>query len=160
MSYISYFDLLGTRGFCENSETYYKNIKEFYETVQQQSCFLSKGKVGIFSDCAYAESSSLYELILFLVEVRDRLISQGLFFNAVVKEGDLDIKVVENTTMRPAFGVVFNNSQIADLFITQSKFKGIGIWIDTNLVKEIEKINKFKVTKCIYLEKKSKVEIL
>ena len=154
MSYISYFDLLGTRGFCENSEVYYRNIKEFYETVQQQSCFLSSGKVGIFSDCAYAQSPSLYNLLLFLVEVRDRLLAQGLFFNAVVKEGDLDINVIEKTDTRPAFGVVFNNSKIADLFITQSQFTGIGIWIDPSLTNEIDRLENFKITKCFYLEKK------
>lgn len=159
MSYISYFDLLGTRGFCENSKVYYENIKSFYETVQQLSCFLYEehggGKVGIFSDCAYAESPNLNHLLTFMVEVRDRLIAKGLFFNAVIKEGNLNIDKVEHDDLHPSFGVVFNDSNIADLFITQSKFKGIGIWIEPKLVSEVKTCTNFHVNKCFYLEKKN-----
>lgn len=154
MSYISYFDLLGTRGFCENRNTYYKNITSFYDVIHQESCFLKGcGSVGIFSDCAYAESSSLERLLDFIVEVRDQLISQGLFFNAVITKGNLGIKDIPQDENRPSFGVVFSDSMIADLYISQTRFKGIGISVDKLLVDEINKNTSYKTTNCIFIDK-------
>lgn len=155
MAYISYFDLLGTRGFCENPNVYYSNIQEFYNTIKQESCFLNNcGKVGIFSDCAYAESSDLKCLLDFIVAIRDRLLTQGLFFNAVIKEGELNIQIVPQNDNQPAFGVVFNNSSIADLYISQTQFKGIGIFVEPSLVNEVKEHTNYETTNCIYVEGK------
>ena len=155
MSYISYFDLLGTRGFCENSQLYFQNITTFHEVLSQLSPLLRKGNVGLFSDCAYAQSSNLIELITFLVQVRDRLMSCGLYFNAVVKEGDLGISNVKGTEARHTLGVVFTNSSIADLYITQSKFKGIGISVDEKIIEDIMLDGRIKINRCIFLDKVS-----
>lgn len=157
MSYISYFDLLGTRGFCENRNIYYNNITSFFEVIHQESCFLKDcGSVGIFSDCAYAESSNLERLLDFIVEVRDQLISQGLFFNAVVSKGNLGIKNIPQDENRPSFGVIFSDSMIADLYISQTSFKGIGILIDKSLVEEVNKNTSYQTTNCIYIDKISR----
>ena len=157
MSYISYFDLLGTRGFCEEPNIYYDNIVKFYEIVQQVSCLLKddqeSGGVAIFSDCAYAQSSSLNRLLSFVVGVRDRLMAQGLFFNAAIKKGNLGISSIESSNKsRPAIGVIFKDSQIASLYILQSQFKGIGIFIDRELIDEVNQNTDFKTSKCFFLE--------
>jgi hypothetical protein len=157
MSYISYFDLLGTKGFCDNPKTYYNNIQTFYQTINDESCLLARcGQVGIFSDCAYAESSDLDSLISFLVEVRDRLASQNLFFNAVVKQGTLGIHSANITANKPSYGIVFNDSSIADLYIAQTSFKGIGILVDPSIVDDVNNLKNYQTTDCIYIEKINK----
>ena len=162
MPFISYFDLLGTKGFCENSETYYKNISAFYFSIKSLSrCLGQQGKVGVFSDCAYAESNDLEYLLDFLVELRDRLNSEGLFFNAYVKYGKLGIEDVwatkENGEKRKnLFGVVLKSSSIAELYISQSNFKGVGICIDDDkrIIEKLKTLNKYKLSDCIYISKK------
>ena len=99
MSYITYFDLLGTRGFCDDSEAYYNNLLRFNRAVcQTGAILLDYGQVGVFSDSAYAESSKLSVLLQFLTLLRNRLLADGLFFNAVVKRGSLGIKSVSEHT--------------------------------------------------------------
>lgn len=154
MSYIAFFDLLGTKGFCENSEIYYKNISTFYKSIRILSWLLEPyGSVGVFSDCAYAESTDLRSLLNFLVELRDRFISQGLFFNAIIKKGVLKIQNASNDDNSPISGVVFNSSDIADLYISHSKFKGAGIFIDESIWEDINKIEEYKTIDCIYISK-------
>lgn len=154
MGYISYFDLLGTRGFCEDPEIYYNNITIFYKSIQQLSHFLkNNGRVGVFSDCAYAESNDLEYLLDFLVELRDRLSAHGLFFNAIVKSGELGIENILSTNSPEIFGVVFKNSSIADLYISQVKFKGIGILLDNSIINDVKKTS-YNIINSIYISKK------
>ena len=133
MNCVAYFDLLGTKGFCEYSELYFKNITEFYKAINQLSVTLGDGgKVGVFSDCAYAEASDINVLLNFLTMLRDRLSAKKLFFNAVVKRGELGTRSAGNDN-KNLFGVVFENNLIADVYITHSNFKGIGIYIEEEL---------------------------
>lgn len=151
MGFITYFDLLGTRGFCDNSETYYDSISKFNKAViQTGSLLIQDGQVGVFSDSAYAESEKLGSLLDFLVFLRDRLMSEGLFFNAVVKKGELGIKSLSENASN-VFGVAFTNREIADLYIAQTKFKGVGIFIDPSITDaEIKEVG-YSVSNCIYM---------
>lgn len=155
MSYITYFDLLGTRGFCDDSEAYYNNLLRFNRAVcQTGAILLDYGQVGVFSDSAYAESSKLSVLLQFLTLLRNRLLADGLFFNAVVKRGSLGIKSVSEHT-KNVFGVAFQNKEIADLYIAQTNFKGMGIFIDKSITNEDLKKANCLTTNCIYMKKHS-----
>lgn len=155
MSYVSYFDLLGTRGFCEDQNKYFEKMQKFHDAVYEESHFIDgTGHVGIFSDCAYAESADLNKMLMFLVEVRDRLLSDGLFFNAVLKKGDLSIELLSEEHNKCAYGISFGDSFIAELYISQTKFKGIGISVDKSLVEEINSKTDFQTSRCIFLNKK------
>ena len=80
MSYIAYLDLLGTRGFCEDSEVYYKNISNFSHSVETLAPILGKaGRICIFSDCVYIECSQLEKILQFLTQLRLMLIGDNLF---------------------------------------------------------------------------------
>lgn len=157
MGYIAYFDLLGTRGFCEDPKVYFDNICKFNNAIKQISWFLKDvGRVGVFSDSAYAESSDLKFLLDFIINVRDRLMSQELFFNAVIKKGNLGITPISNENTL-TFGVSLHDSSIADLYITQSNFKGIGIFIDESILDEVKRIDDkewpYSLNNCIYLSR-------
>lgn len=153
MSYITYFDLLGTRGFCDDSESYYNNLLRFNRAVcQTGSILLDYGQVGVFSDSAYAESSKLSKLLQFLALLRNRLLADGLFFNAVVKKGELGIQSVSERA-KNVFGVAFQNKEIAELYIAQTNFKGMGIFIDESITDEDLKNANCFVTNCIYMKK-------
>lgn len=112
------------------------------------------GKVGIFSDCAYAEADDLTYLLDFLTTVQERLMARGLFFNAAVKCGKLGIEHTTFSEDRPAFGIRLTNNIIADLYLTQTNFKGIGIYLCPDVIEEINKPNfKYKTVDCIYIRK-------
>lgn len=155
MSYIAFFDLLGTRGFCDNPDIYYDNINRFNKAVvQTSSLLLGYGKVGIFSDSAYVGSNTLQHMLGFLVTLRDRLMAEGLFFNAVVKEGDLNFDSVTPKASN-AFGVVFKDSAIAGLYIAQTSFKGVGIFVDGSISDEKIREAGYDVSRCVYMGRDS-----
>lgn len=152
MSFITYFDLLGTRGFCDDSDLYYDNLVKFNRAVcQTGSVLLSYGKVGAFSDSAYAESTKLEPLLRFLVILRNRLMADGLFFNAVVKKGELGISSLSDH-MSNVFGVAFQNKEIANLYISQTKFKGIGICVDQSISSEELERAECPISDCVYID--------
>ncbi len=154
MSYIAYFDLVGTKGFCESPEVYFEKMQHFKKAIEQISWLVREyGTVGVFSDCAYVESSDLKCILDFLVQLRDRLISKGLFFNAVVKSGSLDPQDLKAKGSQHLFGVAFNNSSIADLYIQQTKFKGLGILIDRSIQEEVKE-TAYTMTDCIFIERR------
>lgn len=158
MKYITFFDLLGTRGFCDNPDKYYNNICCFEKAIKETAWILKDyGTVGMFSDSAYAESTDLKILLDFLVQLRNRLISENLFFNAVVKSGKLDIDSIEKLNHPFAFGVSFKNSNIAELYIAQTKFKGIGIYIDDSVQADVAETG-YRLIDCIFVQKKEKLE--
>lgn len=151
MAFIAFFDLLGTRGFCDNPDVYYNNILCFNKAViQTSSLLIGYGKVGVFSDSAYAGSSSLEHMLKFLVSLRKRLMAEGLFFNAVLKRGELDFEAIKGSNV---FGVAFENSEIAGLYIAQTSFKGVGILIDDSITDDEIRKHGYEVNRCIYVER-------
>lgn len=153
-AYITYFDLLGTKGFCDSPNVYFTNICAFREAITDAAWILKDyGNVGVFSDSAYAESSDLEFLLQFLVQVRNRLISKNLFFNAVVKKGSLGVEPLDSSAGTVAFGVAFTKNDIADLYISQTNFKGIGILIDKSIYDEVINTSSFSVNNCIFVQR-------
>ena len=159
MNYVTYFDLLGTRGFCDDPVIYYNNITYFYKSIEQISYLIGdEGSIGVFSDCAYAECSDLAHLLDFVVYLRDRLMAKGLFFNAYVSKGDLRIENIPSNN-KSLYGTCFKNPSITKLYIAQSKFKGVGISLDKSVRDELSKLMnddgsiKYRVNRCIYINR-------
>lgn len=149
-AYIAFLDLLGTKSSCKDSKAYLNHISNFSQAVSDTSCNLEGyGKVGIFSDSAYAESTDLKRLLDFLVQLRIRLISKMIFFNAVVKKGQLNSRAIKEGSH--LIGVTFSGNDIADLFISQTRFKGIGIYIDKSIENEIPGTG-YVLNDCMFVE--------
>lgn len=161
--YIAYLDLLGTKGFCEQEDLYYKNIKKFSRSIETLAPLLaSTGRIGIFSDCVYIESSQLDNMLLFLTKLRAMLIGDELFFNAALSKGQLGVESIgytpdDNSNL---FGVRFTNKEIASIYCKQTKFRGVGIWIDQNVLSEINSRKNIKIVKSLFYNKEIKNDIV
>lgn len=162
--YIAYLDLLGTRGFCEEEETYYRNINNFSHSIETLAPILgTAGRIGIFSDCVYIECSKLDKILLFLIHLRFMLIGDELFFNAALSKGRLGVESIgysseEKTKTKKdnLFGVRFTNKEIASIYCKQTNFRGVGIWIDPSVISEIEKRDEFRIVKSLFYSKEIK----
>lgn len=162
MSYIAYLDLLGTKGFCEEEDIYYRNINRFSTAVELLSPIIGDtGRIGIFSDCVYIECSQIDKILHFLTELRLMLIGDELFFNAALTEGELGVESI-NASKKDAevaesniFGVRFTNKEIAGIYCKQTAFRGVGIWIDPQL-EEIVKESNYEIVKSIYFRKENR----
>lgn len=153
MGYITFLDLLGTKDFCGNPEVYNRKISIFYEEAQNHSHYLKdNGKIGIFSDCLYAESEELKLILDFLVSLRKRLCARNLFFNAALTKGEIGIVNPAKSKDNNFFGVAFEKSDIADVYMKQNRFKGIGIWVDESVQAEMKGISEYRLVKSVYLQ--------
>lgn len=153
IKYIAYYDLLGTRGFSDSPEIYFENIQKFKKAVTQTAILLrDDGHIGVFSDSVYVESANLRCMLDFLVLVRDRLMADGLFFNAVVKEGRLNLEEIAPSE-KHVFGVAFRSNEIADLYIAQTNFKGVGIFVDDSITDDDVVRAGYSVNRCVYMER-------
>lgn len=152
MGYITYFDLLGTKGFRDGEHEYEENINTFYSEIRKYAMLLNGvGEIGLFSDSVYVFSRDLERLLNFLKFLREALCANGLFFNAVVSCGELcAVDPKEININVPVYGVGFMDKSIIDLYLEQTKFKGIGIKINKSLLEEINKIQDIKYTKSFY----------
>ena len=173
MSYIAYLDLLGTKGFCEDEEIYYQKIKKFSEAVEALSPIIGKtGKIGIFSDCVYIECSQIEKILQFLTDLRTILIGDDLFFNAALSSGELGVESITSSQIvkkdsegvlsdtdqvkeSNIFGVRFTNKEIATIYCKQTTFRGVGIWIEPDLVDTIKSTD-YQVIKSLYYSKEKK----
>lgn len=161
-SYIAYLDLLGTKGFCEEEDVYYKNIKNFSNTVEILAPKLgSSGRIGIFSDCVYIECTELDSMLNFLSQLRLMLLGDGLFFNAALSKGGLGVEAIGSRVTQAddksnLFGVRFTNKEIASIYCKQTNFRGVGIWIDPSVKSEITSRGKYTIIESIYYTKEVK----
>lgn len=162
MGYISYFDLLGTRGFKEGDHGYEENISAFYSEIRKGGTYLrGVGEIGLFSDSVYVFSRDLERLLLYLIYLRESLCAKGLFFNAVVSKGELSSHNPQmwNIPEVKVYGVGFTDKSIIDLYLEQTTFKGIGIKINQKLIEEIEKLGTFKISNSFYYTSSYELEL-
>ncbi|MCD7825538.1 MAG: hypothetical protein LUH14_06225 [Clostridiaceae bacterium] len=161
MGYIAFLDLLGTKDFSGNPAVYTEKISCFYEAAKECSYHLNGvGNVGIFSDCLYAESKELLNLVRFLTSLRDRLCSQRIFFAAALMKGTIGVVKQAKAKQDNFFGVAFENSMIADVYIKQTQFKGIGIFVDKPIKAEVENLPGVKVVKSAFMKDIESGEII
>ena len=161
MGYIAFLDLLGTKDFSDNAKVYTEKISCFYESAKECSYHLNDvGNVGIFSDCLYAESKELLNLVRFLTSLRDRLCSKEIFFAAALMEGTIGVVKQAKAKRDNFFGVAFENSMIAEVYIKQTRFKGIGIFIDESIVKEVDNLRGIRAVKSVFMKDVESGEII
>lgn len=162
MGYISYFDLLGTRGFKDNSYEYEKNINIFYSEIRKGASYLCGfGEIGIFSDSVYVYSRDLERLLHYLMYLRNSLCSRGLFFNAVVSHGELNILDTQEWKIDvPVYGVGFTDNSIINLYLEQTRFKGIGIKIDESIVEKVKDIKSIKISNSFFYSSSSTPDLI
>lgn len=160
-SYIAYLDMLGTRGFCEDEKVYYENIVNFSKSVETLSPILKNtGKIGMFSDCVYIECNNLKHLLRFLNRLRIMLIGDNLFFNAAVSYGELGVQSIgyefnEAQSKSNIFGVRFTNKEIASIYCKQTNFRGVGIWLDQDIIEDVKKSG-YQVVSSLFYSKREK----
>lgn len=135
MSYISFLDLLGTKDLSLNDKDKYFEVTTIFGR-NLQKCIMPECKIYCFSDCAYLESEELKQIIDSLVQLREVLLLKKIFFNAAICEGCLgaDEFKGEQSNLK---GFLFQNTSVSKVYSLHSMFKGIGILIDEDLVKEI-----------------------
>lgn len=158
MSYIAYLDLLGTKNFCEEGDSYYTNITRFTNDIKTLAPILKSGKLGIFSDCVYIECKHIETLLRFLTKLRIMLMAENLFFNAAISKGSLGVKKIDSNTTENdkenTFGVEFLSKEIVSIYCKQNDFRGIGIWVDDSIIDPIKQCQKYNVIKSLYFAKK------
>ena len=156
MGYIAYLDLLGTKDFAGDPDVYSSNITIFYREAKTLSHYLkdAKGRIGIFSDCLYAECADLEAMLNFIVALRGRLTVQQLFFNAAITCGDIGVVNQAKSDNDNFFGVAFEKSDIARVYMKHNKFKGIGIWVDEEIVKDLnmKKTAQYEIVRSVYVQ--------
>lgn len=162
--YVAFFDLLGTQNISVDEQAYYENINSLQESIIELSSLLEYdnniSNVGFFSDSCYAESYSIDNLILFLVNLRDDLISKDLFFNATIVEADVDInkKSFEYYTnskkeKNKISGIMFYDPSIAKAYVEQIRYKGIGINLCfSDKEKKVRQNSTTKLINILYME--------
>ena len=133
-TYIAFMDLLGSKAKAISEPQKYRfMIRDFQNTVQELYHKRKQAtiKVYVFSDCAYFECDNFIALLTFLGELREKLLVQGIFFNAAICEGKLEDKIVGD---KKDFSMVdFWDSRVVKVYSLQSCFSGAGIYIDPDL---------------------------
>jgi hypothetical protein len=88
----------------------------------------------------YVQADSSKQMADYLVAVRDMLMSDGIYFSAAVKKGELTPQLqLESREDSPCKirGASFEGEKIAELYRYQNLFKGIGIRLDEDVVEEL-----------------------
>lgn len=132
-SFIAYFDLLGVRAMADVSfELYNSNIKTLHYKFNQ--ILSGHNQIGTysFSDCAYLCSNNLNELIDVISKLREALFYKKIFFNAAVTSGDLGATIVNKKDNQ--ISAYFESSNTAKVFSMQTKFTGVGIYLDPKII--------------------------
>lgn len=132
--YISFLDLLGTKAVSRNDGDKYFDIIIYFSKALKNS-LVGSCKAYCFSDCAYMESETLLDLVNSLVQLRERLLQENIFFNAAICNGQLNPHRYSGKDNLNGF--LFNDKTISKVYSLQSSFNGIGILIEDSLAQEI-----------------------
>jgi hypothetical protein len=145
MPYIAFLDMLGTRSTAQISNDEYKNaINDFNNALQQVSSYYDCEIYG-YSDNAYVEISSLDDVISFFFTLRKTLINRHRYFSAYVSKGSLNCEKVDfyyksgGKSLANGYSMKFTDSNTASIYVNQCEFKGIGISLSDEIVREIQK---------------------
>ncbi len=139
MSYISFLDMVGTRAKASiSNEEYAKAIRDLHETMKAVATSLDGCKVYGYSDNAYIEVNGLENMILFLRDLRMRLMVKHHFFNAAVDKGELRQRIITIPANKGS-SMSFTSPATVNIYMEQSKFTGIGVSLSQDVVDDLEK---------------------
>ena len=158
MSYIAFLDMLGTRSAAQISNEEYKSaINDFNSALQQVSSYYDC-KIYGYSDNAYVEIPNIDDMLSFFSTLRKTLINRHRYFSAYVSHGNLNGEKVEfsykfgNKVSKRGYSMKFTDSDTTSLYINQCRFKGIGVSISDEIVREIKTRNiKSAICQSVYL---------
>ena len=166
--YIAYLDVLGAKNSSETEdfEYYLSIISNFQNELLRASNLLQDGRIHFFSDCAFIESRNIQSLIECIRNLRDSLfdvkptfirgaISTGILGAINGDETDQFIKeyyqsdVISNrfSSLSKSLsknkskikGTLFLSKDIASLVQYETSLKGAGIFLDSEVIKDLSK---------------------
>lgn len=174
-SFICFLDLLGIKEKAKYSTRgYFATMKKFQRQLIAESTlfnekeYSSESFVYFFSDCAFIQSDDLQTLISYLSNLRKNLIKDSLgalFFSAAISIGRLDAEQVSDDSLKDfyyeklekrsdeklnVYGTIFKSPEISTVYLKQTEFKGVGIYIDPEVLEEQKKIIYQKVRNRVY----------
>lgn len=136
MSYIAFFDMVGTRASALiSSEEYTNAINDFNNSLKQIGSLCSCTIYG-YSDNAYAEIEELTDLVDFFRLLRDNLMNKHRYFTAAVDCGSLKAEKI-SLGNRNSFSMKFTAPTTTDIYMRQCHFSGIGIMLSRNVVEDL-----------------------
>lgn len=131
MGYIAFLDLLGTKDLSfSDSDRYFEVTIDFANELrssQHKGC-----NIYCFSDCAYIKSDTFQNIVDCLVQLREGLLKNKVYFTAAISGGDLGVKEFDSSESNLG-GCIFTDSSISRVYTLQSSLKGIGILIDDQI---------------------------
>lgn len=183
MNYISFVDLIGTKNLAQyNIESYRDTVVNFQAAmINNVSALNKKGKVHFFSDCAYIESSDLESLLDFIRSFRSELLSLSLYLKGSIIEGTLGAINGDETDefvgttygemvlarynsckgtlkkfKQEINGTLFFSPDIGNAYKFQDFLKGIGIYLDQNLIAKLNNKQKKETVISFFIKDFSK----
>ena len=164
MAYIGFFDMLGIQSVAEYDYDEYRKSLEIFQEKAQFICENEAKKlpkeqiqIYIFSDCAYVESTSLNQLLDFYSQLRSELFINEIFFNAALSEGSLNAKINKNKLVKSA---IFESTNTVKVYQMQSRYKGIGITVDKEVVNKYKEQIGNKLVKSIFQPNASELNFI
>lgn len=137
MPYITFLDMVGTRSYASISNDEYGNaISEFHKEMANVARRFSKCQIYGYSDNAYIEVDRLEDMIQFMRRLRRNLMKKHFYFNAAVGKGSLCHKKVDMPQDK-GFSMSFTSPSTVNVYMAQSKFSGIGIYLTQEVVDDL-----------------------
>lgn len=136
MSYIAFFDMVGTRASALiSNEEYTDAINDFNNSLKQIGSLCPCTIYG-YSDNAYAEIEELSDLVEFFRLLRDNLINKHRYFTAAVDCGSLKPERI-SLGNKNSFSMKFTAPTTIDIYMKQCHFSGIGILLSRSVVDDL-----------------------
>ena len=149
--FIAFVDLLASKSSALiGSEEFYDSIKEFHRTLLVNKVELRSGcKLRHFADCCYIEADSAEELFIYFQTVRNTLFGDRKYFKASIGVGELSDLPVRDSFPNLEIaddveGVMFGED-VVPVYLNIEAFKGIGVFIDSSVVKELRRRKMYNV---------------
>lgn len=137
MSYIAFFDMIGTRASALiSSEEYTDAINDFNNSLKQVASLCQCTIYG-YSDNAYAEIEKLTDLVDFFRFLRDNLMNKHRYFTAAVDCGSLKAERI-SLGNKNSFSMKFTAQKTIDIYMKQCQFSGIGISLSRSVVDDLQ----------------------
>lgn len=155
-NYIAYLDLLGIKDVAKyDDKGYFMAMTTFRNSliktalIFDEEKYSSNSNIYFFSDCAFVESDSFETIADYFIFLRRTLTKEKLFFSAAITVGNLqahnvcrnmdssNYSTIECDTIEKTKnyvnGVLFELSDVSEVYVLQNSLKGIGIFLSKKI---------------------------
>ena len=164
MPYVAFFDMLGTRESAKMSSEEYQNALNAFHGSIEQVIPCCDCKVYGYSDNAYAEFSSLDDVVNFFRLLRMTLIQNHRYFSAAVDSGSLEAQKISFNTPSTSkkkrfddqygYSMKFTHPSVTQIYINERNFSGIGISLSCKVIDDMNSQKRFNdYCKSIYVKR-------